>query len=81
MWTMVLKDGSRHPVTGDIRFKIVGISKMMMGTLEPSDAVFDAIIEPQVMMISAHGQVHWITITAIDADGATFEGAVPPKVL
>lgn len=81
MWTMVLKDGSRHRVSGDIRFTIVGTSKLMMGTLEPIDAVFDAIVEHQVMMVSDLGQVHWITVTAIDASGATIKGVMPPDLV
>jgi hypothetical protein len=76
---MVLEDGSRHPVGGDIRFKIVGDTKMMFGTLEPTDAVFDAIVEPAVMMICRLGEVHWITILSIDADGAVIEGALRPR--
>lgn len=78
MWTMVLQDRSRHPVGGDIRFKIVGTGKLMTGTLEPTDPVFDAINEPAVMMVSHLGQVHWVTITSIDALGATIEGVSRP---
>lgn len=78
MWTMVLEDGSRHQVRGDIRFKVVGRSKMMTGILEASDAVFDAIVEPVVMMISDRGEVHWVTVLSIDADGAVIEGGPPP---
>lgn len=78
MWTMVLEDGSRHLVGGDIRIKIVGKSKMLTGTLNPTDVVFDAMVEPAVMMISRQGEVHWVSIMSIDADGAVIEEVSRP---
>lgn len=51
---------------------------MLTGTLNPTDVVFDAMVEPAVMMISRQGEVHWVSIMSIDADGAVIEEVSRP---
>jgi hypothetical protein len=59
-WQMVLKDGSRHEISGDIHFEVVrGSKRVCPSTIDGnSDALVKAVEQHDIVLESPHGHHH-----------------------
>ncbi len=64
-FTLILEDGSRHEVTADLSFEVVGHQKLAKGTIEEGDigTLFDAMKSGRILLETKGGHQHPISIT------------------
>lgn len=62
-WTLILNDGSRHDVTADVSFEVVGRQKFAKGTIDGDmGALFDAFKAGGAILESSRGHQHRIAV-------------------
>ena len=77
-FTLVMKDGSRSEVSGDVKFKVVNGQKLLTGFLETDDRMHE-IYTNGPAYLDMSGNHHWFNVEKIDYRGSMIVGIMPPS--